>query len=41
MTLRTVTHYIPFALNQEKGEYIIRVTEIISGHRQEMRVTVK
>lgn len=35
------THHIPLALNQEKAEYILRVTEIISGQRQEMRIAVR
>ncbi len=35
------SHHIPLALNQEKGEYNLRVTEVISGHQQEIRITVR
>ncbi len=36
----TAAHHIPLALNQEKGEYVIRVTEIISGTIQEIKIAV-
>jgi hypothetical protein len=32
---------IPLALNQAQGEYRVNVTEVISGHTQEMRFVVK
>ena len=34
------SYYIPLALNQAKGEYTVRMTEIISGQRQELRIAV-
>ena len=34
-------HHIPLALNQEKGDYVIRITEVISGNRQEIRIRVR
>ena len=35
------THRIPLALNQAKGEYTVRLTEVISGQRQEVKLTVR
>jgi len=35
------SHHIPIALNQEKGEYVIRMTEVVSGNRQEIRIRVR
>jgi hypothetical protein len=35
------SHAIPLALNQTKGAYILRVTEIISGQRQEIELAVR
>lgn len=35
------TDPIPLALNQEKGEYRVKVMEIISGYTQEMKFIVK
>ena len=35
------THHIPLALNEARGEYTARLTEIISGRRQELRLTVR
>jgi ribosomal protein S27E len=32
---------IPLALNQEKGDYRVKVMEVISGHTQELTFTVK
>ena len=34
-------HHVPLALNQEKGEYTLRINEVISGNRQEMKITVR
>ena len=34
-------HYVPLALNQEKGVYTLRMTEIISGQRQHMKIAVR
>jgi len=34
------SHAVPLALNQAKGAYVLRVTEIISGQRQEVRIAV-
>lgn len=36
----TLRHYLPLALNQENGEYVLRLTEVVSGHRQEVKVQV-
>lgn len=35
------THWIPLALNQEKGSYRVKVVEVISGFTQEMSFDVK
>ncbi len=35
------SHHIPLALNQKKGEYTLRLTEVISGQQQELRFTVR
>ena len=35
------THAIPLALNESRGEYILRLTEVISGQRQEIKLTVR
>jgi len=35
------THPIPLALNQEKGSYRVRVTEVISGFTQELPFDVR
>jgi hypothetical protein len=35
------SHHIPLALNQAKGEYSVRLTEIISGQRTEMKFEVR
>jgi hypothetical protein len=34
------TYPIPLALNQDQGEYRVKVTEVISGHTQEMLLVV-
>ena len=34
------SHPVPLALNQEEGAYTLRLTEIISGHQQEMTIAV-
>jgi hypothetical protein len=35
------THPIPLALNQERGLYSVRITEVISGYTQELALHVK
>ena len=37
----TASHHIPLALNQEKGDYVIRLTEVITGNRQNMEISVR
>lgn len=37
----TARHPIAFALNQEPGEYTVRLTEVISGQRQEVNIRVE
>lgn len=34
-------HPVPLALNQEPGEYTVRLTEVISGQRQEVKINVE
>lgn len=34
-------HAIPLALNEAKGAYVLRVTEVISGQRQDIPITVR
>jgi len=33
-------HHIPLALNREPGDYAVRLTEVISGQREELRIKV-
>jgi len=35
------TYPIPLALNQQKGDYTVKVAEMISGYTQELRFSVK